>query len=104
PSGAAVGAIVTPLIVLALVRGPGTWRLPFFVIGAVGTAWVFGWLVVVSQDDLTISEARLGDHHEGSADNACLGHDSLFAVFRDVRFWVLVVLGITINLTWHFFR
>ena len=103
-SGAALGAIITPLVVLALVRGPGTWRLPFFVIGAAGTVWVLGWLFTVRQDDLTISESRLGHQHEGSPDGPSLGHDSLSAVFRDARFWVLVVVGITINLTWHFFR
>jgi MFS transporter, ACS family, hexuronate transporter len=103
-SGAALGAIITPLVVLVLVRGPGTWRLPFFVIGAAGTVWVLGWLFTVGRDDLTISEARLGQPHDGSSDVPLAGHDSLSAVFRDARFWALVVVGITINLTWHFFR
>jgi ACS family hexuronate transporter-like MFS transporter len=103
-SGAALGAIVTPLIVLALVRGPGSWRLPFFVIGAVGTVWVFGWLLVVRQDDLSILESRLANQDEGTPNLSHVDQHSFHAVFRDVRFWVLAVLGITINLTWHFFR
>src|SRR5262249_19652969 len=66
-SGAAVGAILTPLVVVLFVDGPalrwaadtwpvltpwlgesltsevGRWRFPFFVIGAVGSLWVILW-------------------------------------------------------------
>jgi ACS family hexuronate transporter-like MFS transporter len=59
-SGAAIGAIVTPLIVAALVLGgdsarPGAWRYPFMVVGAVGATWVFAWLAAVRPADLAIA-------------------------------------------------
>jgi ACS family hexuronate transporter-like MFS transporter len=52
-SGAAVGAVLTPLLILALPTGPGTWRYPFVIVGAVGVTWVFLWLTVVRSADLT---------------------------------------------------
>lgn len=69
--GAAFGAIVTPPIVQRLVvypeanpsswlaqaaasAGPGTWRLPFLVVGAAGVSWVALWLLTVRRGDLTI--------------------------------------------------
>ena len=63
-SGAAVGAVVTPLVVLALAPQPpadavlvpsGSWRLPFLVIGAVGLPWVVVWLRSVGPGDLTVA-------------------------------------------------
>ena len=107
-SGAALGAIVTPLIVLALVRGPGSWSYPFFVVGAAGTSWVILWLVSVRSSDL-------GPIQTEKSENATPRRFALIeAIEREAvwlwqtakqkRFWVLVVLVIAINLTWHFFR
>jgi ACS family hexuronate transporter-like MFS transporter len=45
-SGAAVGAVVTPLVVTSLTQAFG-WRAAFFVIGAAGIIWVVAWLVLV---------------------------------------------------------
>jgi ACS family hexuronate transporter-like MFS transporter len=44
-SGAAVGAVLTPLVVSPLARYFG-WRTPFLVIGAAGFVWVAAWLVL----------------------------------------------------------
>ena len=44
-SGASLGAIATPIVVLLLATdAPESWRLPFRVIGAIGVFWVVGWL------------------------------------------------------------
>src|SRR5262249_43359011 len=55
-SGAALGAMATPIIVLLLVREttPGTWRYPFFVIGALGLSWAVLWLARVRTGDLAL--------------------------------------------------
>jgi ACS family hexuronate transporter-like MFS transporter len=58
-SGAAIGAIVTPLIVGALVLGgdaarPGAWRYPFLVVGAAGATWGLVWLLAVRRSDLAV--------------------------------------------------
>lgn len=98
-SGAAIGAIITPLVVQALVSGPDTWRYPFFVVGAVGTLWVFFWLATVRQEDLALPRPAVG---ASAASND--GRWPMLQIYRDRRFVVLVILVITINLTWHFFR
>lgn len=54
-SGASIGAILTPLIVLALVPWTGTWRYPFLVIGILGMAWAVIWLLSVRREDLALS-------------------------------------------------
>jgi ACS family hexuronate transporter-like MFS transporter len=53
-SGAALGAILAPLIILFMVQGDerGLWRAPFMVIGAIGCFWAVGWLLTVRRQDL----------------------------------------------------
>jgi ACS family hexuronate transporter-like MFS transporter len=107
-SGAALGAFVTPLIVLALVRGQGTWSYPFFVVGAAGTSWVILWLASVRTSDLNpVQMERSGDATaRGFGLRVAIEREAvwLWQMARQKRFWVLVVLVIAINLTWHFFR
>src|SRR6266545_3188284 len=168
-SGAALGAIFTPLIVLALASEPGSWRGPFLAIGVVGFTWILLWLPVVRPSDLNIkhqpSESSLirilgwlvlllavettvrilinsepltigpgvGDgalHFDAPREPpnwlwlatkgavTILGIAGVFlwlrratADDRDLprsvffrRFWVLVVLVVAINTTWHYFR
>ncbi|HMF13604.1 MAG TPA: MFS transporter [Gemmataceae bacterium] len=108
-SGAALGSVVTPLIVLALVRGPGTWSYPFFVIGAAGMSWVILWLASVRSDDLKTPGMVDGGGSErvGKATFADVVEREwiwLRQMAEQRRFWVLVAIVIAINLTWHFFR
>jgi len=160
-SGAAVGAVVTPIAVAFLVRLSG-WRAAFLTIGAAGFIWVVVWLVLVqgenrrllaksdrkkSSDDLFDSNnrrlsptARVGFGTVFIASIAVAfsavryGQDfiwlgialamlgplavaaalpaaelagaewtsSLGAVVRCRRFWVLVVVSVSINICWHF--
>ncbi len=52
-SGASGGAIITPLIMrLLMTEDPATWRIPFFVVGAVGLLWIIPWLVMLKGHDL----------------------------------------------------
>jgi ACS family hexuronate transporter-like MFS transporter len=95
-SGAALGAVFTPLIVLGLVTWTDSWRPPFLVIGALGGVWVALWLVLVRREDLALAPAP--------APQETRGHMSVAAVFRDRRFWVLAVVVASINSAWHFFR
>ena len=55
-SGASLGAIATPPIILLLNHGePGGWRLPFQVVGAAGLIWIFVWLMAIRPRDLDIA-------------------------------------------------
>src|SRR5262249_15587976 len=82
-----------PLVVLALVDGEGTWRGPFFVLGAVGCLWVFLWLPAVRSEDLALSPAGTAPVRPSERER------SLVEIYRDRRFWVLVTLVVMINLT-----
>jgi ACS family hexuronate transporter-like MFS transporter len=99
-SGAAIGAIITPRIVAALGTEPSAWPRPFFVIGSVGMVWIVLWLASVGKHDLAIPRG-LADSRIGSNEPALT---RLFRVILTRRFAVLVVLVVSINLTWHFFR
>ncbi len=59
-SGASLGAIATPLVVLALTTGAAdSWRLPFRVIGAIGAVWIVAWLAIVRSKDLDLDKSAL---------------------------------------------
>jgi ACS family hexuronate transporter-like MFS transporter len=150
-SGAAIGAIITPLIVIALVSDsdPGTWRYPFLVVGALGITWLWLWLPSVRQSDLALPQRDAGPslvnivawlaflfgvdlaiHLTAVGDSwpwlplavkvavTMLGIAGVFLWLRNAtqgdtalprrdffrRFWVLVVLVVSINTTWHYFR
>jgi ACS family hexuronate transporter-like MFS transporter len=56
-SGAALGAVLTPFIILGLTALTNTWRYPFFAIGAIGAVWVAFWLWAVKPRDLEINRS-----------------------------------------------
>jgi ACS family hexuronate transporter-like MFS transporter len=98
-SGASIGAIITPFVVLALVKPaePGTWRLPFYVIGAAGMLWAVPWLLLVKSRHLRV-DATIEKSKEPQANRQMTTSELV------VRFAVLLVVVITINMTWQFFR
>ena len=121
-SGTAFGAVVTPLLVLALLRSldplepqrhalmavtggtyaavsgapPATWKYPFRVIGSLGVVWIVLWFATVPRVIL---------HSPRGTDS---GPKSERTRFRDVlcdpRLWVLLTTVIAINITWHGYR
>jgi ACS family hexuronate transporter-like MFS transporter len=99
-SGAAVGAIITPLVVLGLVRSPDQWRRPFWVVGALGLTWVLLWFASVRRTDLPSFAGRPGP----AAGPPREEERPSFAYLTDRRFWVLVVVVVSINIAWHYFR
>jgi ACS family hexuronate transporter-like MFS transporter len=110
-SGASLGAIVTPFAVLLLTTdAPGSWRIPFRVIGSVGVVWAAAWLAVVRSSDLELSESALPElaperdgHGPGLAAESSPPATSATATFFR-RFLALAIVVIVINLCWQFFR
>lgn len=52
-SGTSIGAVLAPLIMLALLtEQAGSWRPAFAIVGGVGVIWVAGWFAVVRASDL----------------------------------------------------
>lgn len=121
-SGTALGAVITPLLVLALLQwadpnepqrkatiavGGGlyaavdppvadTWRFPFRVIGSLGVVWVVLWFVTVPG-----RMVRRGDEEAGPTP---AGRGTFGEVFRDRRFWGLLVAVVALNVSWHGYR
>jgi ACS family hexuronate transporter-like MFS transporter len=111
-SGASLGALATPIVVLLLVRtdAPESWRLPFRVIGAIGVFWVVGWLAVIRSKDLEVkpNAPESGPEDEGLK---AATQDDLFAGGLSARRWTfarrLLALGVVvimINWCWQYFR
>lgn len=105
-SGGAIGAILTPLVIRAIVgenQTPGAWRPPFVVIGAIGAAWVVGWLATIRADDLAGGQKPRDGTATPSARRSLL--DIWWeACFTNRRFWALVPMIVSINITWHLLR
>jgi MFS transporter, ACS family, hexuronate transporter len=99
-SGASLGAIATPPIILLLNGGePGGWRLPFQVVGAAGLVWIFVWLMAIRPRDLDITRQTPPGRAEIASAEA--------VATRGIpvrRFLALVVVVISINLCWQYFR
>src|SRR5262249_3737358 len=97
-SGASVGALLTPLVVFAGFTATGSWRLPFFAVGALGAAWVGLWLLCVRSEALALPPR--GRDAEADGRGGWSWPDA-----RTVRrFLALVVVVVTIYASWHFFR
>jgi MFS transporter, ACS family, hexuronate transporter len=99
-SGAALGAIFVPLMVLMLFEEevPATWRKPFFVVGAVGAGWVVLWWLSVRPADLALLHVAPKNAFAKTIGPVVPSERSIR------RYVVLIVLVVTINMTWHFLR
>lgn len=101
-SGAAVGAILTPLIVLSMITNePGGWRSPFVVIGCVGMIWIVPWLGMVRDRDLV---RQPSEHEANRVETSAASGDTTSKDDLVRRFLVLAVVVVSINATWQFFR
>ncbi|HVX11522.1 MAG TPA: MFS transporter [Pirellulales bacterium] len=95
-SGAALGAILTPLVVRSLTSSaPGSWQRPFQVIGAIGLLWIVPWLWLVRQRDL---RKPPDSDEQAPSENETIGR----GLRR--RFALLILTVIMINLCFHVFR
>ncbi len=108
-SGASLGAIATPFVVLYLASAStGGWRLPFRVIGAAGVAWVVAWLATVRSRDLQLAPSAMPDlaADDPITEGATTTPDK--RTFMDPtfirRFLALGIVVVVINLCWQFFR
>lgn len=95
--GASIGAIVTPFIVIALVRDDGeNWRSVFLVTGGVGSLWVVAWLWFVRGKRAAAIDA-IPPQVESNG-------DTVAALFVNRKVWVAIFVGLCVNVFWHFFR
>jgi MFS transporter, ACS family, hexuronate transporter len=103
-SGTAIGAVVTPFLVLYLLQEAdaaggdtrNSWRVPFRMIGMIGAGWVVLWLLTVPRGLLA---RATGDSHPGDP-----GLARYRDIFRDIRFWALIGMTVSLNIAWHTYR
>lgn len=98
-SGAALGSILTPIIVLYTTSSePGGWRPPFAVIGCIGILWIVPWFLLIGRTDLQRTADVAGS--ETSVDGSPVIWSGDFLRMLGV----LIATVICINLTWQYFR
>jgi ACS family hexuronate transporter-like MFS transporter len=97
-SGSALGAIVMPLVVWLCLESVShtdeaiAWQLPFRVVGLAGLAWAAVWLLTVRT------------RHIRPVDTAPPAEsDTYWAIFRNRRFWVALIVVMSINTPWRSF-
>ncbi len=105
-SGAAIGAIITPLIMRAMLTdAPGSWRPAFQIIGAAGVIWVFVWIFLTNSTQLAPFPVRVRSTDEINSATPSADDDDTFlkAVFSR-KFLVLVIIVVAINACWQLLR
>lgn len=91
-SGTSIGAIVTPLIMRAIMTPElGSWRPAFQIVGCVGLLWIVAWLVLVRRGDLAVVPAPPGG-------------GSVWEVFRSRRMMAILLIIALINTGWQLLR
>jgi ACS family hexuronate transporter-like MFS transporter len=99
-SGASVGAIVTPIIIIAMVgknMAPDAWRPPFLIIGAVGIVWALIWFMTIRNND------QLKPEKEEQEKDLYRGQ-WLVRFLINPRFWALALTVLSINTSWQLIR
>jgi ACS family hexuronate transporter-like MFS transporter len=95
--GTAVGALAATQIILLCFRitgpdDPDAWRLPLRIIGVIGTLWVLLWV-------LTLPRGLIGSPAAATLKPG--ERTPFYLVFREARFWLLVLIVIAVNTAWH---
>ena len=105
-SGAALGAILTPLLIAAVHRrDPTQWRATFLITGLLAVPWVIVWWLTVSDADLQRPVIATDERASGVGEERTLReHGSWWELLTSARWWVLIVITISINTTWQFIR
>lgn len=96
-SGTSIGAIITPLLMHALMTPEvGSWRGAFQVIGAIGVGWIALWFLIVRKTDLVVQP--------GDAAASSSGEVSFWRLVFSRRMLVIYGVIACINTTWQIMR
>jgi MFS family permease len=98
-SGASIGAIITPLIMNAMLTPKlESWRLPFQIVGAAGMVWVIFWFTMVRRSDVALAGANPIELAQSSSTG------TLWRLFLSRRMFVLFFVVAAINTCWQTLR
>jgi MFS transporter, ACS family, hexuronate transporter len=97
-SGAAIGALIAPLIIAPIATAFG-WRYAFLVVGGMGGLWVVGWLILTGRAGTSRSvdmpESAVQAQREPFL-------TELGRIISSPGFWILMVGAGPINPCWYF--
>lgn len=95
-SGTSIGAIITPLLMQALMTPEvGSWRAAFQVIAAIGLGWIALWLLLVRKTDLTAPPEDK---------EAAIPETGFWKLVFSRRMLVIFAVIACINTTWQILR
>jgi len=95
-SGASVGAILTPLVMKAMLTDQlESWRAPFQVIGAIGVVWIVFWFAMLRESDLSSAPVRAAQANTDAADSG-----ASWRVLLSRRMLVVLFMVACINTSW----
>ncbi|MSU62690.1 MAG: MFS transporter [Pedosphaera sp.] len=98
-SGTSIGAIITPLMMRALMTEvPGSWRIAFQIIGATGLLWLILWFSFVRAGDLEAVPVNV------PTSQSCVPKQSIWTVIFSRRMLVVIVVIALINTGWQIIR
>jgi ACS family hexuronate transporter-like MFS transporter len=105
-SGASAGAVLTPLLALAIVGPDGeNWRLLFIIVGAMGLVWAVLWLWFMRGERAAeISQPSALWAADAPGEEPSPVAQTFAQVLRLRTFWIGLAISLTINFCWHFYR
>jgi ACS family hexuronate transporter-like MFS transporter len=99
-SGTSIGAIVTPLLMRALLTEElSSWRFAFQAIGLVGVVWIVAWFALVRPNDLKGPAPRTASSVSNASEGA-----SVWRVIFSRRMLVVLIVVALINTGWQLLR
>jgi ACS family hexuronate transporter-like MFS transporter len=104
-SGASLGAVLTPLLVLGLdIWDPEQWKVAFFLVGGLGFPWALAWLWIIRESDVRQPVIQTDEINPGPGEERELQEIPFFRIFLSRRWWVLLLVVVCINTLWHYIR
>ncbi|GAB4142783.1 MAG: hypothetical protein Tsb009_13350 [Planctomycetaceae bacterium] len=104
-SGASLGAVAAPLLVVGLYNWePVNWRWAFLIVGGLGLPWAVWWLMTVREADVRRPVIQTDETSSGKGEERELQEIPFWQVFTTRRWWLLLFVVICINTVWHYIR
>ncbi|MBL8797402.1 MAG: MFS transporter [Planctomycetia bacterium] len=103
--GASIGAVLTPLVVLAVVGPNGeNWRLVFQLVGGLGLVWAVLWFWIIRGERADAVTQRPADAPASEVHATDVSVDTFWQVLALRTFWITMAVSICVNVCWHLYR
>ena len=103
-SGASVGQVLTPWLIIAFAGTAEHWRMPYLIVGLLGIPWALLWWSTVREDDVQRPVIQAREEPSGQEHLQEIQEPGLLSIFLGRRYWILLFLVLSINVPWHCLR